>query len=188
MLLYLLTDFARDVSGVRDRFANDPAAVLDDYNVKPADYKALLELPEGIVTLLPVGVVDAIRAIKDVPPPSLLWPGPTLSIRGVKPDIVAAGAPVTLAITIEVDPPDEFSGGPPFTVEVYFRKEHTVVRGAPVLPIPVPKPPVDEVTFDCLAGFEEAGEYQVDVAVARLTPRPFRKVARYFGTLKVREG
>ncbi|MFZ6179231.1 hypothetical protein [Nannocystis pusilla] len=187
MLLYLLTDFARDVSGVRDRFANDPAAVLDDYNVKPADYEALLGLPEGIVTLLPVGVVDAIRAIKDVPPPSLMWPGPTLSIRSVKPDIVGTGAPVTLAITIEIDPPDEFSGGPAFAVEVYFRRERTVVRGAPVLPIPVPKPPVDVVTFECTASFEVPGEYQVDVAVTRLKPRPFRKVARYFGTLKVRE-
>lgn len=188
MLLYLLTDFARDVAGVRDRFANDPAAVLDEYNVKSADYQALVNLPEGIVTLLPVGVVDAIRAIKEVPQPTMLWPGPTLSISGVQPDLVGLGQPVALAITIEVDPPDEFSGAPPFAVEVYFRREDTVIHGAPVLPIPVPAPPVEEVTFECLAAFEEPGEYQVEVAVTRLRPRPFRKVARYFGTLKVRRG
>lgn len=186
MLLYLLTDFARDHGGVRDRFANDPAAVLDEYGVALDDYQALVNLPEGLVPLLPVGVVEAIHALKQVPPPQLKWPGPTLAIRGIKPDVVPVGQLVSVAITIAIDPPGEFEGQP-FAIEVYFKRERLIVRGAPVLPIHVPRPPVDEVTFDCLVEFEEPGEYGVEVAVTRLKPRPFRKVARYFGTLKVRK-
>ncbi|MDC0720299.1 hypothetical protein [Nannocystis bainbridge] len=186
MLLYLLTDFARDAAGVRDRFANDPAAVLDDYAVAPADYSALLELPEAIVALLPVGVVDALRTIKEVPPPALMWPGPTLTIRSVVPEVVVAGAPVPLQITIAVDPPDALMAGKPFAVEVVFRSGRAVVHGIVKRPIHVPPPPVEAVTFHCVACFAEPGDYHVEVAVTRLQPPPYRKVARWFGTLAVR--
>lgn len=185
MLLYLLADFARDINRLRDRFSADPAAVLDDYNVAVADYQALLALPNAILTLLPEAVLGVIRAIRNVPTPMLLWPGPTLRLGNVQPDLVQVGQAVSFQIDVDIAPADTYDGTP-FTATVLFKRDGTVVAATPVTVTTPLEGPLRRVSCQCQATFDEPGAYQAEISIVYGGDLPYTKTAVLDNAVQVR--
>ncbi len=176
MLLYFITDYVRDgfipevaetrpKRRVREAFAKDPDAVCHEYGISQGDLETLGQLPPQVSALLPATVRDFLRALN--PAPSLLWPGPTLSVQAITPGEVRRGD-VLLTINMAVDPPDAFDGSP-FVVEpVFTDSQGEQVKATPILPIRVPPAPVTELSFDCRATLVRPGAYHGKVTVSKL--------------------
>jgi hypothetical protein len=192
-LVRLLLDYERDVDQIRDRFSRDPAGVFAAYDVPLADYEALLALPTSARQVLPAQVTEALRRMGDPVQPQLKWPGPTLGIVRIEPEVVRTGHHETLTMAILAAPAQEVDPGLEYSVSVRFSGtspatgEPRVIWGAPILPIALPPSPVERVDIRCAVTFDEPGAHDVEVRVTKQNAgAPYTHVARYHGRLEVR--